>query len=94
MNTYTITLTDVESKALAHAVVDPQDWIENFVKVRCQTAIDEIFQAEVQRMLNDSEVKAIPADREEVVRNANVVSAKEKQEQRLAEIASNETPIG
>jgi hypothetical protein len=76
---YTITLTEAENKALAYIAVDPQDWIDNAVKERCRLAIDEIFQAEVQRMLADPTITEIPADRDAVVLAANVKSAAEKQ---------------
>lgn len=76
---YTITLTDAENKALAYIAVDPQDWINNAVKERCRLAIDEIFQAEVQRMLADPTITEIPADRDAVVLAANIKSAAERQ---------------
>lgn len=76
---YTITLTDAENKALAYVAVDPQDWIDNAVKERCRLAMEEIFQAEVQRMLSDPTITEIPADRDAVVLAANIQSAAEKQ---------------
>lgn len=94
MVTYTITLTDVENKALSHFVVDPQDWIENFVKLRCSNAVEDIFQSETRRMLEDESIETIPADRTIVVQNANIKSAKEIQDERLLVINNGETPIG
>ena len=84
---YTITLTDAENKALAYVAVDPQDWIDNAVKERCRLAIEEIFQAEVQRMLADPTITEIPADRDAVVLAANIKSAAEKQAEIEASIA-------
>lgn len=81
MNTFTIELTDAELKALAHVAFDPADWITNAVKERCRLAMEEIFQAEAQRMLADPDVKQIPADRETVVLAADIKSAKEQQEE-------------
>ena len=43
MKTYTITLSDVEDKALACVAISQQEWIENVVKDRCRIAIDDVF---------------------------------------------------
>lgn len=84
---YTITLTDAENKALAYVALDPQEWVNNAVHERCRLAIEEIFQAEVQRMLVDPTITEIPADRDAVVLAANIKSAAERQ----AEIESDLT---
>lgn len=67
-----ITLTEAEAKALAYVAYDPQEWAENAVKERARVAMEEIFQAEVQRMLADPNTTEIPADREVVVLAANI----------------------
>ena len=74
-----ITLTEAETKALSYVAFDPQEWAENAVKERARIAIDEIFQAEVQRMLADPNTTEIPADREAVVLAADIKSAAERQ---------------
>jgi fructose-1,6-bisphosphatase len=84
MNTFTVTLTDAELKALAHVAYDPQEWIDNAIKARCKIAMEEIFKSEVQRMVNDPETTSIPADREAVVLAANVKTAKEIQEEQVS----------
>ena len=81
----TITLNEAESKALAYVAYDPTEWANNAVKERARIAMDEIFQAEVARMLADPNTKEIPADREAVVLAADVKSAAERQ----AEAAAN-----
>lgn len=81
MNTFTITLTDAELKALAHIAYDPQDWINNAVHERCRVAMEEIFTAEVARMVADPNTTSIPADREQVVLDADIKSAKERQDE-------------
>ena len=53
--TYTITLTDAQDKALSVVAVSPQEWINNVVHERCRVAIDEIVNAEVQRKLAANE---------------------------------------
>ncbi len=72
-----ITLTEAETKALAHVAYSPQEWAENAVKERARIAMEEIFQAEVQRMLQDPAITEIPADREAVVLAANIKTAAE-----------------
>jgi hypothetical protein len=79
MNTFTIELTDAELKALAYVALDPEEWINNAVSERCRLAMDEIFQAETQRMLADPDVTEIPADRDTVVLAADIMSAAERE---------------
>ena len=83
----TVTLSDAEFKALEVVAISAQDWIDNAVKERCRLAIEEIFQAEVQRMLADPTITEIPADRDAVVLAANVKSAAERQAEIEASIA-------
>ena len=58
--------------------VDPQEWVLTAAQARSQSAMTEIFNAEVQRMLNDPTIKNIPADKEQVVREAQIVLAKDR----------------
>lgn len=88
MNTFTVTLTDAELKALAYVAADPQDWIDNAVHNRCRIAIDEIYAAEIERMTNDPDITSIPADKEAVVLAAEVQSAAERQAAMEAELAA------
>lgn len=74
-----VNLTSAEAKALAYVAYDPAEWAENAVKERARLAMEEIFQQEVQRMLQDPSVTEIPADRETVVLNADIKSAAERQ---------------
>lgn len=75
----TITLTDAQYKALAYVAVDPQEWIQNAANARSASAMEELFQDELKRMLQDPTVKNIPADRETVVLASNLPSAAERQ---------------
>jgi hypothetical protein len=52
-NTYnfTVTLTEAEHDAMAYAVADHQDWIDNVVHERCRVAIEEIVQIAIQKCL-------------------------------------------
>lgn len=76
MGTYTITLSDAEDKALGYVAVSQQDWIENVVKARCENAIQEIFQIEVERKISVGE--AITGTKEDIVLAANIRSAAER----------------
>jgi hypothetical protein len=67
---YTITLTDVQDKALRLTVADPQDWIENAVFNRCRIAIDDIATSETARMIADPAITSIPADKATLVMQA------------------------
>lgn len=66
---YTITLTEVEEKALRNVCRYPQEWIENFVKERCRLAIEDIVKEEMERMLKDPSIQAIPANKDDIVLN-------------------------
>ena len=83
MNTFTLTLTDAQLKALAYVAVDPQDWIENAVYERCRLAMEEIFTTEVTRMISDPSITEIPADREAVVLAADIKSAAERHQETI-----------
>ena len=83
MNTFTLTLTDAQLKALAYVAVDPQEWIENAIHERCRLAMEEIFIAEVARMVADPETTSIPADREAVVLAADIKSAAQRHQEMI-----------
>jgi hypothetical protein len=78
---YEINLTEAQDKALSYVAFDPKEWIQNAASERARIAMEEIFQAEVARMLADPSVTQIPADREAVVLAADIVSAKDRQPQ-------------
>ena len=65
-----ITLTEVEVKALSYVMADPQQWTENAIKERARIAGDELVAAETARMLADPDVTDIPADREAIILGA------------------------
>lgn len=85
MATYTVTLTDAEDKALRYVAFDPQDWIDNAVHNRCRQAVDQIYQEEVERMTADPDITSIPANKEQVVLDADIMSAADRQAQVAAD---------
>jgi len=73
--TYTVSISDAEKKALEYIAVSVQDWIDNAVDNRARIAIDEIYNAEVARMTADPDITSIPADKDQVVLDADIKSA-------------------
>lgn len=67
MNTFTISITDVEVAALAHVMSDPQEWAQNAISERARIATDEIVQREIARMVADPNIAEIPATAAEIV---------------------------
>jgi len=81
---YTITLTKAEDKALAYVTDNPSEWIQNAASERARIAMEQIFQMEVQRMMQDPNITEIPADREAIVLAADIKSAAERNEETLS----------
>lgn len=81
MAKYTIELTDAEDKAMNHVAYSVQEWIENAVKNRANTAMEKIYNDEVERMNSDDSIKSIPADKNQVVLDADIKTAKEIDEE-------------
>jgi hypothetical protein len=73
MITYTITLTDAEDKALGSVAFSQDAWIQNAVHERCRVAIEEIVNAEVQRLLSAGQ--PITGTKEDIVMAAQIQSA-------------------
>jgi hypothetical protein len=79
-----IELSDVEYKALSHVALSPQEWVENAAKVRAQIAIEDIYKKEVERMMADPNITSIPANKYQIVMDANILTAAETNEQQAA----------
>jgi hypothetical protein len=82
----TITLTDAQEKGLAYVAASPQEWVENAVHNRCRQAIDEIYNMEVARMIDDPSITSIPADKNTVVLAADIKSAAIRKEEAEAAV--------
>jgi hypothetical protein len=76
--TFTVTVTDAEEKAFAWDTVDPDAWVENAVKNKCRKCVDRLYDQEVKRMTDDESVTSIPADKDTVINNADVKTAKQR----------------
>jgi hypothetical protein len=77
MKTYTIEITDAQDKALRHVALDPQQWIQNVVNVRCDVAIDDIVKLEIERRLAAGDT--ISGSKADIVLSAPIESAVEQQ---------------
>jgi hypothetical protein len=86
---HTIKLTEAQYKALSYVAYDPQEWIENAVNVRCERAMEEIFLAECQRIALEG--GEISGTKEEIVANAVIKTAKERQDESVAASSSTLT---
>lgn len=78
MSYITFEMTDLEAKVFEHIAMDPQEWIENAIKHQVELVKDEVVAIEKIRMLADSNVTHIPADRNVIVAQANLVSAAQR----------------
>lgn len=76
----TFELTDLEAKVLEHIALDPLDFIENLTQWQARLAMDEVVEAEVARMIADPNCPTIPADKNEIVANAELIPAAERQQ--------------
>ena len=88
MTTYTIELTDAETKAMEYVAFSVQDWADNALQNRARIAMDEIYDAEVARMTAVPDITSIPADKEAVVLAADIKSAAVRQAESEAEMAA------
>jgi hypothetical protein len=90
--TLSVELTDLEYAALAHIAVDPQDWFEGMVKLRCQNTIHHIADNEIKRMIADPTITNIPADKqvifETLVNSGEIKSASQMNEDSLKEMVA------
>ena len=81
MAKYTVELTDSEDKAMQHIAVSVQEWVDNAVKNRARISKEDIYNKEVERMNADPSIKSIPADKDQVVLDADIKTAKEINEE-------------
>jgi len=72
-----ITLSEAEYKALSYVAVDPDFLVDNFAHERCRIAMEDIVNAEIQRLL--AEGQPIVGSKEDIVLAAPIKSAAEKQ---------------
>lgn len=66
----TITLNEVQVKALSYVMVDPEEWTRNVISERARIAAEELVDKETARMLADPDITEIPADADTIILNA------------------------
>lgn len=74
-----LTLTDVQSKCLSTEIVDIQAHFQALAEHMAERIGEAIYEAEVARMNADPDVTSIPADKNQVILDADVQTAAEKQ---------------
>jgi len=79
--TFTVTITDAEEKAFYWEVVDPEEWVDNVVHEKCRKVMNRLYDQEVKRMTDDENVTSIPADKDTVINDADVKTAKQRQDE-------------
>mgnify|MGYP006191644811 CR=1 FL=1 len=70
------TISDAQKKALETEIEDINAWFENWVHHRANMLIDEIFQQEVQRLIDDGQT--ISGTKDEIVLESPILSAAER----------------
>lgn len=68
MNNYNVVLTESEKLAMQYICVDIQEWINNFVHVRAESAIDDIVQKAIPKYF--AENINIPNNKEQIIIDA------------------------
>jgi len=84
MATYTFTISDAQEKGFRYNTVDPQEWVENLIENKARQGMDSIYEEEVARMTADPDITSIPANKEQVVLDADIMSAADRQAQTAA----------
>jgi hypothetical protein len=79
MPDYTITLSDVEQKAMEHISTDVDFWIQNAVHERARLAIEEMVQTHINEKLAKGET--ISGTKEEIVMTTHLLNAVQRNEQ-------------
>jgi len=86
MGTYAIELNDSEVKAMELIVGNVQEWADNALKNRARIAIEEIYNMEVARMNADPSITSIPADKNQVVLDADIESVNNRNDRLEKEV--------
>jgi hypothetical protein len=67
---FTITLDEIQVKALSYVMADPEEWTRNAISERARIAKEDLVAKETARLLADPDVVEIPADADTIVMNA------------------------
>jgi hypothetical protein len=87
-----IEITDLEAKVWHSFIADAQEWVETLVRAELYGKMREVYRNEIDRLTADPSVATIPATMEEVLANAPLVSAKDRDAALMEEMAKNPVP--
>ena len=76
MPKYTITLSDVEQKAMEYVATDVDFWIQNAVHERARIAVEEMVQVYISDRLANGET--ISGTKEQIVMTGGLPNARER----------------
>lgn len=71
-----VIINDVQKRALEHVMYDIQEWLQNAIDVRAEAAIEELLKLETDRLISDPTINSIPANRDEIILNSPIETAK------------------
>lgn len=74
---FSVTITEEQKKALEWNIVDIQDWLDNFVNDKARKCMDRIVEQESQYQPD----KITDTQKYQIVRDANIQSAAERQQE-------------
>ena len=77
MQTYTITLSDAQAKALSVLALNPENFLQNFATVQADNSMEEIVAEHIRQALATG--GTISGTKEEIVMSASVETAVERQ---------------
>lgn len=69
MRNIIFSITDNEQKVLDYNCPDPQDWIENAVRHVIDVVKDEIYELEVNRILENPNIATMINDKATIIKN-------------------------
>lgn len=84
MPVYTVTLTDVEQKAMEHISTDVDFWIQNAVHERARVAMEEMVSEYITKTLAAG--GAVSGTKEEMVMKSDLPNAIARNEAMLANV--------
>lgn len=71
-------LDNAEVKAAEWGMKSIFEWVENAIRNKSRQCIDAIYKIEAERMIADPDVTNIPADKKQVILDANIKSGVER----------------
>lgn len=86
-----IELTDLQAQAWHVFIKDAQEWVETLVFNEVRRSMDSIYEQEVARMVADPDVETMPANKEDIIANADLTPAVERDRVMLEQLRAMHT---